>query len=147
MKKKITIINGPNLNLTGRREQSLYGVESFETFISKLRTKYDDVVLDYYQSNVEGELINMLHEIGFKQHGIVLNAGGYAHTSVAMGDAVKSISSPCVEVHITNILAREPFRHQSFIAAACVGAIIGFGLKGYELAVDYLRNYESKVSV
>ncbi len=141
MKKKITIINGPNLNLTGRREQALYGMKSFESFLDELKVKYNNIDLQYYQSNVEGELINKLHQVGFEQHGIVINAGGYTHTSVAMGDAIKAIETPCVEVHISNIMARESFRHQSYIAASCVGSIIGLGLKGYDLAIEFLIDY------
>lgn len=106
MKKKITIINGPNLNLTGRREQALYGMKSFESFLDELKVKYNNIDLQYYQSNVEGELINKLHQVGFEQHGIVINAGGYTHTSVAMGDAIKAIESPCVEVHLKYYGAR-----------------------------------------
>ena len=142
MKKKITIINGPNLNLTGRREQTLYGIKSFDTFFTELKEKYTTIDLQYYQSNVEGELINKLHHVGFDQHGIIINAGGYTHTSVAMGDAIKAIETPCVEVHISNIMARESFRHQSYIAANCVGSIIGLGLKGYDLAIEFLMEYE-----
>lgn len=137
---KIIIINGPNLNLLGTREKSIYGNESFEAYYEKLRVKFPSVALEYYQSNVEGELINKLHEVGFSYDGIVLNAGGYTHTSVAISDAIAAIKTPVVEVHISNIHAREEFRHLSLITKECAGMITGFGLSGYDLALTYLSD-------
>jgi 3-dehydroquinate dehydratase-2 len=135
---QIAIINGPNLNLLGKREPGIYGNESFETYLTELKSKYPEVVFHYYQSNVEGELINFLHEVGFTADGIIMNPGGYTHTSVALGDAVAAIQSPVIEVHISNTAAREEFRHISHVSAKCKGTIIGLGLKGYELALQYL---------
>jgi 3-dehydroquinate dehydratase-2 len=133
---KIAIINGPNLNLLGIREKEVYGTESFEEYFKTLSTKFSGLVeLSYYQSNVEGELINKLHEIGFSHDGIILNAGGYTHTSVAIADAVAAIKTPVVEVHISNIFAREDYRHVSYLGKHCKGSISGFGLAGYEMAV------------
>lgn len=132
---KIQIINGPNLNLLGKREPGIYGSEGFESFYKQLLAKYPDVELSYYQSNVEGEIINKLHEIGFDYDGIVLNAGGYTHTSVAIADAIAGIKTPVVEVHISNVYAREEFRHHSMMAKNCKGIITGFGLMSYELAL------------
>lgn len=132
---RIQIINGPNLDLLGIREPEVYGKSGFDECLQKLRTTFPDVQIDYYQSNVEGELINKLHEVGFSYDGIILNAGGYTHTSVALHDCIKAISTPVVEVHISNIYAREEFRHSSLISSACQGAIIGFGLYSYELAI------------
>jgi 3-dehydroquinate dehydratase-2 len=134
----ITIINGPNLNLQGRREVGVYGTDTFEGLIAVLRSRYPDVAFDYFQSNVEGEIINKLHEVGFSADGIILNAGGYTHTSVAIRDAVAAIASPVVEVHISNIYAREEFRHNSLLSPVCRGTICGFGLDGYRLAVEAL---------
>jgi 3-dehydroquinate dehydratase-2 len=134
---KIVILNGPNLNLLGKREPSVYGVTSFEDYLATLREKFDDI--EYFQSNVEGELINKLHEVGFEDIGIVMNAGGYTHTSVAIADAIASIEAPVVEVHISNIHAREEFRHQSLTAGNCVAAIAGLGLYGYDAAIEFLR--------
>lgn len=134
--KKILIINGPNLNLLGKREPAVYGNVPFETYLEQLRGKYPQCEIDYYQSNIEGELINKLHEAGFSRDGIILNAGGYAHTSVALHDAIKAVAAPVVEVHISNVHAREPFRHVSMISAACQGAVIGFGLESYRLALE-----------
>ena len=137
--KTILIINGPNLNLLGKRETSVYGSESFESFFEKLKTDYGSVArLEYFQSNIEGEIIDKIQEAGFSCDGIILNAGAYTHTSIAIADAVRAISSPVVEVHISNIYAREPYRHQSFIAEACKGCILGFGLDSYRLAVESL---------
>jgi len=136
MKKKIQIINGPNLNLLGIREPDVYGSLSFEKYLQELENLFPDIVISYYQSNVEGEIINKLHETGFSYDGIILNAGGYTHTSVAIHDAIKSISTPVVEVHISNVHARESFRSQSLIAAACKGVIAGFGMGSYRLAVE-----------
>jgi len=137
---KIMIINGPNLNLLGTREKSIYGEQSFETFFEALKKQHPRVDLSYYQSNVEGELINKLHEVGFDYDGIMLNAGGYTHTSVAISDAIAAINAPVVEVHITNIHAREEYRHTSLITAHCAGMITGFGLSGYEMALGYFIN-------
>jgi 3-dehydroquinate dehydratase-2 len=134
----IIIINGPNLNLLGKREPEIYGNSTFEDYFATLQQKFDTVNLHYYQSNIEGELIDKLQEIGFSYHGIVLNAGAYTHTSIAIGDAIKSIQTPVIEVHISNTFSREEFRHQSYIAPNTKGIIIGFGLKSYELALHSL---------
>lgn len=133
---KLCIINGPNLNLLGKREETIYGNMGFDEYLEKLKAKYSKIELFYYQNNVEGELINKLHEIGFTYDGIILNAGGYTHTSVALADAVAAIKTPVIEVHISNIFARENFRHVSFVGAKCKGSISGFGLKSYELAIQ-----------
>ncbi len=133
---KIIIINGPNLNLLGKREPNVYGTDSFEDYFESLQHKYSTIDFFYFQSNIEGEIIDKLHEVGFNYDGIILNAAAYTHTSVGIGDAVKGIETPVVEVHISNVHAREEFRHQSFIAANAKGVIIGFGLKSYELAVQ-----------
>jgi 3-dehydroquinate dehydratase-2 len=135
---KIAIINGPNLNLIGTRETDIYGGESFEHFFNKLRKKYETVDFDYFQSNVEGEIINELQSAALKMDGIILNAGAYTHTSIAIGDAIAAVKTPVVEVHISNIYAREEFRKFSHISAKCAGTISGFGLKGYLLAVESL---------
>ena len=132
---KICIINGPNLNLTGIREPGFYGDKSFETFIPELRAEFPGAEIEYFQSNVEGEIINKLQEAGFGADGIILNAGGYTHTSVAIGDAVKAIQAPVVEVHMSNVYAREEFRQRSFISAGAAGVIVGFGLASYRLAL------------
>ena len=134
--KKIIIINGPNLNLLGKREPEIYGSQTFEEYFEILKTNYSQIELHYFQSNIEGEIIDKLHEVGFDYEGVVLNAGAYTHTSVGIGDAVKGIETPVVEVHISNVHAREAFRHQSFIAANAKGIIVGFGLKSYDLAID-----------
>jgi 3-dehydroquinate dehydratase-2 len=131
----IIIINGPNLNLLGKREPAIYGNLSFEDYLSQLRRNFPEISIDYFQSNVEGELINKLQEKGFSDDGIILNAGGYTHTSVAIGDAVKAIETPVVEVHISNVMDREPFRQLSYISAGARGVISGFGLDGYRLAL------------
>lgn len=136
MTHKIAIINGPNLNLLGKREPTIYGNTSFDDFFHFLQKKYVDTELHYFQSNVEGEIINMLHQTGFDFKGIILNAGAYTHTSVAIGDAVKGITTPVVEVHISNTHSREYFRHQSYIAPNAKGVILGFGLQSYELALQ-----------
>jgi 3-dehydroquinate dehydratase-2 len=133
--RKIAIINGPNLNLTGQREPEIYGTETFEDLMNDLRNAHPDVTLHYFSSNVEGELINALHEHGFDSDGIILNAGGYTHTSVAIADAIKAIKCPVIEVHMSNILSRESFRHQSLTGAYCIGTIMGLGMQGYRLAV------------
>ncbi len=133
---KIIIINGPNLNLLGLREKSIYGDQSFENYLIKLNKIFPDNPIDYYQSNVEGEIINKLHEVGFNYDGIILNAGAYTHTSVAIRDAIAGIKSPVVEVHISNILTRENFRHESLIGPVCKGSIMGFGLDSYRLGIE-----------
>lgn len=135
---KVAIINGPNLNLLGKRETDIYGNMSFEQYLDSLRKKYTDVEISYFQSNVEGELINELQRVGFDYDGIVLNPGGYTHTSVAIGDAIAAIKTPVVEVHISNVHAREDFRKISHVSAKAAGSIFGLGLKGYELAIDWL---------
>ena len=135
---KIQIVNGPNLNLLGVREPGIYGSESFESYLAKLREQYPDVEIEYYQSNVEGELINKIQEVGFSFDGIVLNAGAYTHTSIALHDCIRAIKCPVVEVHISNVHQREDFRHHSFISAACKGVICGFGLNSYSLAIEGL---------
>jgi 3-dehydroquinate dehydratase II len=140
---RILILNGPNLNLLGRREPDTYGKAAFEEYFQELKNNFPYVHFDYYQSNVEGELINKLHECGFTHDGIIFNPGGYTHTSVAIGDAVAAIQSPVVEVHISNVMAREEIRHTSFIAKYCRGTISGFGLDGYRLAVLSLSSEQS----
>ncbi len=137
--KKISIINGPNLNLLGKREPDIYGAEGFESFLEKLRKQHPDVELTYFQSNVEGELINALQQAGFSSDGIILNPGGYTHTSVALGDAIAAITSPVIEVHISNVHAREEFRKISHVSAKAKGTICGLGLNGYALAIQYLK--------
>ena len=136
---KIQIINGPNLNLLGKREPTVYGSQSFEDFFESLKPRFADIELHYYQSNVEGELINKLHEVGFTFDGIIINAGAYTHTSVAIHDALGAISTPAVEVHISNVYAREEFRHKSLITSKCIGMMTGFGMEGYALALTFFR--------
>ena len=136
---KITIINGPNLNLLGKREPEKYGNKTFEDYLEVLRKAYPEVEFSYFQSNVEGEIINEIHRSGFSVDGIILNAGGYTHTSVAIADAIASVKAPVVEVHITNIAAREEFRHTSLIARSCAGSVAGFGLDSYRLAVEAIK--------
>ena len=133
---KIIIINGPNLNLLGKREPHIYGSHSFEDYLSNLKAKFTSLDLSYFQSNIEGEIIDKLHEVGFSYDGIILNAAAYTHTSVGIGDAVKAIESSVIEVHISNVHAREEFRHHSYIAANAKGVIVGFGFKSYELAIE-----------
>jgi 3-dehydroquinate dehydratase II len=135
---KIQIINGPNLNLLGKRETSIYGSQSFEQFFESLKERFSSIELFYYQSNVEGEIINKLHEVGFEFDGIILNAGAYTHTSIAIHDAVGGIKTPVVEVHISNVYAREDFRHKSLITSKCAGMLTGFGMEGYALALQFL---------
>lgn len=135
---KISIINGPNLNLLGKREPDVYGNESFDDYLQKLRDKFSGITVSYFQSNVEGEIINEIQRVGFSYDGIILNPGGYTHTSVAIGDAVASISTPVIEVHISNIYGREDFRKLSHVSGKAKGVISGLGLKGYELAIQYL---------
>ena len=132
---KIIIINGPNLNLLGKREPEVYGNETFESYFEKLKTKFNRFDFTYFQSNIEGELIDKIQEVGFSYDGIILNAGAYTHTSIGIGDAVKAITTPVVEVHISNTFSRESFRHQSYISPAAKGVIIGFGLQSYDLAI------------
>jgi len=134
----IQIINGPNLNLLGVREKSIYGDTGFETYLTELQKRYPGIVINYYQSNVEGEIINKLHEVGFNYDGIILNAGAYTHTSVAIADAIAGINTPVIEVHISNVYKREEFRHTSMLARNCKGVIAGFGLDSYRLAVESL---------
>ncbi|WP_188369282.1 type II 3-dehydroquinate dehydratase [Muriicola marianensis] len=133
---KIIIINGPNLNLLGKREPDVYGNQSFEAYFSELQMRFKDVQLAYFQSNIEGEIINKIQEVGFSYDGIILNAAAYTHTSVGIGDAVKAVSTPVVEVHISNTFAREDFRHVSYISPGAKGVILGFGLKSYDLAIQ-----------
>jgi 3-dehydroquinate dehydratase-2 len=140
---KIAIINGPNLNLLGIREPEIYGIEGFETLVPQLKLAYPNIELLYAQSNIEGELINYIQQFGFDVDGIVFNPGGYTHTSVAIGDAIAAIKAPVIEVHISNIMAREDFRKISHVSAKCVGVISGLGLKGYALALDYLLKKEA----
>jgi 3-dehydroquinate dehydratase II len=135
---KIQIINGPNLNLLGKREPLKYGNVSFEDYLASLKLLFPDVRIDYFQSNIEGEIINKIHEIGFDYDGIILNAGGYTHTSVSIADAVSAVNASVIEVHITNISAREGFRHNSIVGRYCAGSIIGLGLFGYKLAIEAL---------
>lgn len=135
---KIQIINGPNLNLLGKREPETYGKQTFEEYFDKLQARFHEVELHYFQSNVEGELINKLHNIGFIFDGIILNAGAYTHTSVAIHDAIAAIKTPVIEVHISNVYAREEFRHKSLITSKCIGLITGFGMDGYAMAIQHL---------
>ena len=132
---KVIIINGPNLNLLGKREPSIYGNESFEAYLSMLRSEFSDISIDYYQSNVEGEIIDKIHEVGFSFDYILINAGGYTHTSVAISDAISSVKTPCIEIHISQPSAREEYRHTSLIAGKCMGSISGFGLNSYRLGL------------
>ncbi len=138
---KVMIINGPNLNLLGTREKTIYGNQSFEEYFATLKEKFPNLMLEYYQSNVEGELINKFHEVGFSYDGVVFNGGGYTHTSVAISDAIAAINTPVVEVHISNIHAREEFRHLSLITKECAGLITGFGLAGYDMGLTYLQDH------
>lgn len=135
---QIAIINGPNLNLLGKREPEKYGHSSFEEYLSLLKSRYSEIVFTYFQSNIEGEIINEIHKSGFSLDGIILNAGGYTHTSVAITDAIAAVKTPVVEVHITNISAREEFRHTSLIGKNCIGSISGFGMDSYRLAIEAL---------
>jgi 3-dehydroquinate dehydratase II len=137
---KIQIINGPNLNLIGRREPEVYGDHSFDEFLIALRKQFPSMDLHYYQSNVEGELVNMIQEVGFTYDGIILNAGAYTHTSVAIHDAIGAVKTPVIEVHISNVYAREEFRHKSLITSKCIGIISGFGLESYVLALTFFKN-------
>lgn len=139
---KIQIINGPNLNLLGTREPGIYGDNSFESYLPELFAQYPDIELKYYQSNIEGELINKLQEVGFTYDGVVLNAGAYTHTSIALQDCIRSLKCPVVEVHISNVHKREEFRHHSYISCACLGVIAGFGLDSYRLAIEAIINHK-----
>lgn len=135
---KIQIINGPNLNMLGKREPEIYGSQSFETYLAALRKQFAGVQLDFYQSNIEGELIDKMQEVGIEYDGIVLNAGAYTHTSIALQDCIRSLACPVIEVHISNVYKREEFRHHSMLSCACIGVIAGFGLESYRLAIEYL---------
>ena len=135
---RIQIINGPNINLLGKREPGIYGAESFESYLEKVRMAYPGLEIGYYQSNVEGQMIDKIHEVGFEDVGIILNAGAYTHTSIALQDAIRAVTAPVVEVHISNVHKREEFRHHSMISCACVGVICGFGLDSYRLALEAL---------
>lgn len=139
---KIQIINGPNLNLLGVREPGIYGSDSFESYLKTLRADYPNVQIEYYQSNVEGELIDKLQEVGFTFDGVILNAGAYTHTSIALQDCLRSLRCPAVEVHISNVHKREEFRHHSFLSCACLGVICGFGLDSYRLALEALLRHK-----
>lgn len=135
---RIQIINGPNINLLGKREPTIYGSQSFESYLERLKELYPTVIFDYYQSNIEGKMIDKIHEVGFTYDGIILNAGAYTHTSIALQDALRAVTTPAIEVHISNVHTREEFRHKSMISCACVGVICGFGLDSYRLAVEAL---------
>lgn len=141
---KIQIINGPNLNLLGKREPTVYGSTSFEDYLKVLCKEYPDVEIDFFQSNIEGELINKIHEVGFSFDGIVLNAGAYTHTSIVLQDAIRAVQSPVVEVHISNVHQREEYRHKSMISCACLGVICGFGMDSYRLSIEALKRYTEK---
>ena len=136
---RIQIINGPNINLLGKREPSVYGSVTFEDYLKELRKRYADVEIDYFQSNIEGEMIDCIQRVGFEADGIILNAGAYTHTSIALQDAIRAVTSPVIEVHISNVHNREPFRHVSMIACACKGVICGFGLDSYRLAMEAFK--------
>lgn len=133
--KRIQIINGPNLNLLGKREPTVYGSQTFEQYLEELKALFPNITLDYFQSNSEGAIIDKLHEVGFNIDGVVLNAGAYTHTSVAIADAIRSITTPVIEVHISNVFKREPFRHHSYLSEACKGCIVGFGMDSYRLGI------------
>lgn len=139
--KRIQIINGPNLNLLGKREPTVYGNQTFEDYFQELKLLFPDAQLDYFQSNTEGALIDKLHETGFTYDGIVLNAGAYTHTSIAIADAIRSITVPVIEVHISNVFKREDYRHHSFLSEACKGCIVGFGMDSYRLAIDSILHF------
>ena len=139
---QILILNGPNLNLLGVREPGIYGNNSFDDYLAQLRKQYNDIQIDYFQSNVEGEMIDKMQEVGFSYDGIVLNAGAYTHTSVALHDCIRALKTPVIEVHISNVHAREEFRHHSMISSACKGVICGFGLDSYRLAIEAIQHFE-----
>jgi 3-dehydroquinate dehydratase II len=134
--KKIQIINGPNLNLLGKREPTVYGNQTFEDYLSELKLLFPEIVLDYFQSNIEGELIDKIHEVGFSHNAIILNAGAYTHTSIAIADAIRSVPTSVIEVHISNVFKRETYRHHSYLSEACKGCIVGFGMDSYRLAIN-----------
>ena len=136
---KLIIINGPNLNLLGVREPEIYGSRTFEDFLTELKNRFPEIELSYYQSNIEGEIVNKIHETGFNFGGIILNAGAYSHTSYAIADAISSVTTPVVEVHMSNTFAREEYRHKDVLTAKCVGLICGLGLEGYALAINYFK--------
>ncbi len=136
--QKFTIINGPNLNLLGKREPEIYGDETFEDYYENLKVEFKNISLNYFQSNIEGEIVDIIQHAGFEEQGIILNAGAYTHTSVAIGDAVAAVPAPVIEVHISNVFNREEFRHNSYISPNAAGIIVGMGLHGYKLAIDYL---------
>ena len=138
--KKLIIINGPNLNLLGKREPEIYGSETFEVYLNTLKSKFNTVTIDYFQSNIEGKLIDKIQEVGFSYDGIILNAAAYTHTSIGIGDAIKAITTSVVEVHISNTFSREDFRHQSYISPNARGVILGFGLQSYDLAIESFTN-------
>ena len=140
--KRIQIINGPNLNLLGKREPTVYGNQTFEAYLQELKNQFPSLELDYYQSNIEGELIDKLHEVGFSYDGIVLNAGAYTHTSIAIADAIRSITVPVLEVHISNVFKREAYRHHSYLSDACKGCIVGFGMDSYRLGIDAILHFD-----
>ena len=140
--KKLIIINGPNLNLLGKREPEIYGSETFEVYLNSLKSKFNTVSIDYFQSNIEGELIDKIQEVGFSYDGIILNAAAYTHTSVGIGDAIKAVTTSVVEVHISNTFSREDFRHQSYISPNARGVILGFGLQSYDLAIESFINQQ-----
>ena len=133
---KILVLNGPNLNLLGKREPEIYGNQSFQDYFNELKLNFKEIELEYYQSNIEGDLLNKIHEVGFSYDAIIFNAGAYTHTSIALGDAIKGVETPVIEVHISNVHSREDFRHTSYIAPYCKGTIAGFGLKSYDLAIQ-----------
>ena len=139
--RRIQIINGPNLNLLGKREPTVYGNQTFEAYFQELKTLFPDTQLDYLQSNTEGALIDKIHEVGFSYDGIVLNGGAYTHTSIAIADAIRSITVPVIEVHISNVFKREDYRHHSFLSEACKGCIVGFGMDSYRLAVEAVLHF------
>lgn len=140
---KIQIINGPNLNLIGKRESSMYGDTLFEDFLETIRKRYHDIQIDYFHSNIEGEIVDKIQEVGFSYDGIIINAGGYTHTSISIADALLAVDTPAVEVHITNILGRDEYRHVSFVANACIGSIMGFKLDSYRLAIEAILELKS----
>ena len=140
--KRIQIINGPNLNLLGKREPTVYGNQTFDDYLLILKKQFPDIQLDYFQSNIEGELINKLQEVGFSYDGIILNAGAYTHTSIAIADAIRSITVPVIEVHISNVFKRETYRHHSYLSEACKGCIVGFGLNSYHLGIEAILHID-----
>ena len=139
--KHIQIINGPNLNLLGKREPTVYGNQTFDAYLVELKAQFPDVEIDYFQSNTEGALIDKIHEVGFSYDGIILNAGAYTHTSIAIADAIRSITVPVLEVHISNVFKRETYRHHSYLSEACKGCIVGFGMDSYRLALDAILHF------